>query len=651
MFWNQYPYINLNDLNLDYLLNKLKALEVQLVDFIKINTIKYADPIQWNITTQYEANTVVIDGNTGTAYLSTQPVPSGVALTNTDYWTVIFTLDLLSANQNITFRNDGANVIATFESNVDDWLLWNSQLYKVIRHIAINEAYVEGYNLDRYSVELFIKDYISNLENIIGALSDLTTSDTDSIVDAINSIITERGALSDLTTTDKTSIVDAINEVNSKPQITPAFVNVNAMINADVSVGDICYTLGYYSAGDNGGAKYLISNTSDSTSITLNNGLYANLVYDDSINIAQLGAQNNSDATSALTLALSLVNTVVIPQGVYNIASGIDVQHKTLIGEYSGLNQDDLPTLTLNAPIAVRGRGNVIKNLHLVSGNVGAGTAIELLTTTGDTNHVNQSEFDNLIIDSFEYGFYSACVLWNNIFKFIRVNFCDYAFYKNDSYDCFGNTFINFYPSGSKHANIVVNRFSATFINGIFGFSVLGAIRCTSNCNIEFIGCNFECDKHISDNLPDGYNSMMVISGGSFKFIGCLFAPNMDASYFIMQGGAGLRKASFECCYYNGSVSGNLADSFISQSAVPAAVYGAIEFDEGCNGIPEQMSGTSHPLPNSYKPYVVYKYLNNIINIGSEGSADTTKLSAGRIVYDRSANAIKMYNGSAFVAL
>ena len=33
-------------------------------DFVNLNTIKYADPIQWNITKQYETNTVVIDGNT-----------------------------------------------------------------------------------------------------------------------------------------------------------------------------------------------------------------------------------------------------------------------------------------------------------------------------------------------------------------------------------------------------------------------------------------------------------------------------------------------------------------------------------------------------------------------------------------------------------
>ena len=53
MWFNQYPYINLTDLNLDFIYKSLKELRYQLENFININTIKYADPIQWNITTQY----------------------------------------------------------------------------------------------------------------------------------------------------------------------------------------------------------------------------------------------------------------------------------------------------------------------------------------------------------------------------------------------------------------------------------------------------------------------------------------------------------------------------------------------------------------------------------------------------------------------
>ena len=214
--FNEYPYVNLQDVNLDWILKHIKDLETNLQDFIKLNTIKYADPIIWNITSQYEANTVVIDGNTGTAYLSVQPVPSGVALTNIDYWSSIFTLDLLSANQNITFRDDGTNVVATFASDAGDWILWNFNLYKVTQEIPVNTAYIEGFNLERYTVELFINDYITNILNIIGDLDDLNTTDKTSIVNAINEledrptgrkweVITDYGAVSGGTAAENTA--------------------------------------------------------------------------------------------------------------------------------------------------------------------------------------------------------------------------------------------------------------------------------------------------------------------------------------------------------------------------------------------------------------------------------------------------------------
>lgn len=217
-----YPYINLTDLNLDYLLNRMKQLDEIVKNFISLNSIKYADPIQWNITTQYEKNTVVVDPNDGTAYLSVQPVPIGVSLTNTTYWTPIFTVGM-SGNQNLTSRDDGSNVLATFTSSAGDWLLWNGELYKVTQTINLNEAYVVGYNITRYTVEDFIDDYVAALNATIGDLANLTTVDTSSVVNAINELVTDLtnlsgdvGSLASLTTSDKSSIVNAINEVNAK---------------------------------------------------------------------------------------------------------------------------------------------------------------------------------------------------------------------------------------------------------------------------------------------------------------------------------------------------------------------------------------------------------------------------------------------------
>lgn len=265
LFVNRYNYTDFHELNLDWLISDVRVLAETLENFININTIKYADPIQWNITTQYEANTVVIDANDGTAYISIKPVPSGVAITNTDYWTPIFTLNLLSANQNITFRDDASNVLATFASVAGDWLIWNNNLYKVSQNINVNEAYVVGYNIDRYSVELFIKDYIAALENKLGDLNDLDTTDKSNLVAAINELYaaigvlsTNIGNLNDLKTMDKDSVVDAINEVvGNVAERTEDIFNVKSLnldftqdITSDVETLLQTHKRLYFPAGD-----------------------------------------------------------------------------------------------------------------------------------------------------------------------------------------------------------------------------------------------------------------------------------------------------------------------------------------------------------------------------------------------------------------
>lgn len=87
-----FPFTNLHELNLDWLVQIVKQLETELTQFVALNTIKYANPFQWDITRQYSQNTLVLDPQDGTAYLSIQPVPQGVQITNSDYWTPVFTL-------------------------------------------------------------------------------------------------------------------------------------------------------------------------------------------------------------------------------------------------------------------------------------------------------------------------------------------------------------------------------------------------------------------------------------------------------------------------------------------------------------------------------------------------------------------------------
>lgn len=272
LFVNRYNYTDFHELNLDWIISDIRTLAETLENFIALNTIKYADPIQWNISTQYEANTVVVDPVTGTAYLSVKPVPTGVAISNPDYWTVIFTLDFDVTNKNITLRDDGNNTLSTFTSVIGDWLLWNGTLYKVIQNIGLSQAYLPGFNIERYTVEQFVNDVITSINNVIaeiGDLNDLTTTDKSSIVNAINEIVSsipsvngrpyinvkDYGAVGDGVTDDYNSFVQAYAAATEGSSIIVPYGVYNLSSNPDTHTKNIRWIFDYGTTFVGDGAK------------------------------------------------------------------------------------------------------------------------------------------------------------------------------------------------------------------------------------------------------------------------------------------------------------------------------------------------------------------------------------------------------------
>lgn len=146
--------------NLGWLIDKILSFETDLATAIDLKTIKYADPIQWDITTQYTANTVVIDPKTGTAYMSKVPVPSGVALDNTNYWVVIFNfLAIYNKIMEGIAINEGENDYASKDYLVNDLVWYSGVLYRVTRAIATGSKFIPGTNLVKTSIESCLESY------------------------------------------------------------------------------------------------------------------------------------------------------------------------------------------------------------------------------------------------------------------------------------------------------------------------------------------------------------------------------------------------------------------------------------------------------------------------------------------------------------
>lgn len=80
-----YPYTDLHDLNLDWILQKVKEVEKEVDDFVAFNKVTFRGT--WN-GDPYPAWTVVDDGS-GNGFLAIQAVPANVPLTDTAYWTPV----------------------------------------------------------------------------------------------------------------------------------------------------------------------------------------------------------------------------------------------------------------------------------------------------------------------------------------------------------------------------------------------------------------------------------------------------------------------------------------------------------------------------------------------------------------------------------
>lgn len=172
-FFNNWPYTNFHELNLDWLLSQMKALGSAFDAFVETNILKYSDPIAWSITSQYEPNTIVSNGTD--VYLSKQAVPAGVAITNTDYWFQVgdlstYQLQLDLIRHQIAADDEGSNVNASQSYATGDVFWLNGYLSRASQTIAAGAPFVMGSNYDRVTVIDLFNDLTASVNSSISSM-------------------------------------------------------------------------------------------------------------------------------------------------------------------------------------------------------------------------------------------------------------------------------------------------------------------------------------------------------------------------------------------------------------------------------------------------------------------------------------------------
>ena len=172
LFNHAYPYLDEHELNLDWLIAKMKELNIAFEEFKVVNNITFSGA--WDITKQYPAWTIVSDNNIG--YVSIQPVPVGVVLTNTDYWVEVidYTAQIAGLQSRVVaLENIVGDASSGLVHDVDklqsDVSAIQDELIEKTATVDIGASIFE----DHHGVESGIMHLLYLISNPFGAIHDL----------------------------------------------------------------------------------------------------------------------------------------------------------------------------------------------------------------------------------------------------------------------------------------------------------------------------------------------------------------------------------------------------------------------------------------------------------------------------------------------
>mgnify|MGYP002765440400 CR=1 FL=1 len=452
---------------LGWLIKELMSFKQDLATAIDLKTIKYADPIQWDITTQYPANTVVVNPKNGTAYMSKVPVPAGVELTNTNYWVVVFNYqDIYNKIMDGVAFNDRDQDYATKDLLVNDLVWYAGELYRVTRAIPTGSKYIPGTNLVTTTIESLLARYygrdrtaqISN--DTVNVSGDYTLVAGDIAETSTNRTIK--------VTKDREVDVDGSDSVHVDGAST---LNVGGL-RTEVYAGDKTvgvtgsYTGKFGSASFETGASSWLVKFPDKT---VNLADIHNPVFN---TVKDYGAKGDgiTDDTAAIKACLKNESLIYFPAGTYRVTETLTLDDRHMCGENKAttfLRMDGNETL-INA-----GSRTQINDITLGFFNAdGAGYGEKIaINCMGSKYALQRTSISNVNI------WICGTAIKSGTQPFFSVNFdtmeiteFTYAAVQINTPDSTQNTFRNLYISSSKKPDymfLVYARISSIYVENI----------------------------------------------------------------------------------------------------------------------------------------------------------------------------------------